>query len=95
LRDSYPKLSAKGEVVAISFEDRFTQQRFKEELRLPFPLLADPGYRAIDTYAGREPNRIFSNPAAYIIDTQGKVRFTYLGKNPSDRPPVDLLLKNF
>ncbi len=95
MRDAFKKLEAKGEVVAISFEDAITQKRFADELHLPYPLLADPTYQAIDRYGGREQNNTYSKPAAFIVDQDGKVRFTYIGKNASDRPPVDLLLESF
>ncbi|MBM3266301.1 MAG: redoxin domain-containing protein [Candidatus Sericytochromatia bacterium] len=95
MRDAHPKIQARGETVAISYEDAITQKRFKDELHLPFPLLADPQYKAIDRYGGREKNNTYSKPAAFIVDKVGKIRFAYIGKDASDRPPVDLLLKSF
>jgi len=95
LRESFPKIDGKAAVVAISFEDAVTQKRSHEELQLPYPLLADPRYQAIDRYPGREPNKTYSNPAAFIIDKDGKVKWSYVGNGPSDRPPVDMIVSHF
>jgi len=95
LRDDWSKFQGKAEVAAVSFEDSFTQTRFKDQLKLPFPLLADPEYKAIDKYGGREPNKTYSNPSAFIVGTDGKVQWSYIGKNSGDRPPDAEILKHF
>lgn len=81
--------------MGISFEDIETQKRFQQELRLPYPLLADPQYRGIDKWGGREANNTYAKPAAFIVDEKGNVKWQYIGTSASDRPPIELILKNF
>lgn len=95
MRDNWNRLSGKAEVVGVSYEDIVTQKRFQEELRLPFPLLADPQYKAIDKWAGREPNNVYSRPSAFIVDPQGNLKWSYIGANAADRPPIDEIMKHF
>lgn len=95
MRDNWDKLHGKAEVVGISYEDIVTQKRFQAELRLPFPLLADPQYKGIDKWGGREANNVYSKPAAFIVDEKGNLKWSYIGTSAADRPPIDLILKNF
>ncbi len=95
MRDNWNKLSGKAEVVGVSFEDVETQKRFQQELRLPFQLLADPQYKSIDKWGGREANNTYAKPAAFIVDTKGRLKWSYIGASASDRPPIELILKNF
>jgi peroxiredoxin len=63
---------------------------------VPFPLLLDEGYKAVDQLGiraqglpGPFPD---AKPATYILDKQGKVVFAYVGTNTADRPSLKAVL---
>ena len=56
---------------------------------LPFPLVVDFGLKAVDLLGIRKD---LSKPATYILDSQGNVRFAYVGESLADRPSVKAIL---
>lgn len=56
---------------------------------LPFPLVVDFGLKAVDLLGIRKD---LSKPATYILDSQGGVRFAYVGESLADRPSVKAIL---
>jgi len=58
--------------------------------QVPFPLLLDVELKAVDALGIRKD---LSKPATYIFDTQGKLRFTYVGNSLADRPSVKALVE--
>lgn len=58
--------------------------------RLPFPVLLDRDFRAVDHLGIRAD---LAKPSTYIIDREGRVRFAYVGATRTDRPSVKALLK--
>ncbi|MBU6428180.1 MAG: redoxin domain-containing protein [Cyanobacteria bacterium REEB65] len=93
MRDYYPKIRAHADLMAISYEDPVTERQFKAKFHLPFPLLSDTSYRAIDEFGGREPNNTFAKPATWVINPAGILTWYYIGQNPADRPPIEMVLK--
>lgn len=55
----------------------------------PFPLVVDFGLKAVDLLGIRKD---LSKPATYILDSQGNVRFAYVGESLADRPSVKAIL---
>jgi peroxiredoxin len=92
-------------IVAVSGEEVEQGKDFMKKLNLPFILLSDSKFVGIDRYGVRDPNpheRLravgitqLSKPAAFVIDETGVVRYKYVGKNASDRPKNEDLLKVF
>ena len=84
-------------MVAVSSDDAAATARNIQQLELTYPVLSDPGLRGVDAYAVRhvdEPQgKQIPRPAAFIVDVNGIVRFTYVGENPRDRPSEDQLLE--
>lgn len=80
LRDDYDRFVAKGyAVVGISPDAPDKLARFREEYRLPFPLLSDPDHAVAAAYGawgtkknyGREYQGIIRS--TFVIDGSGKV----------------------
>ena len=94
LRDHYPAILKKAQLFAISYEDLDTETKLKTELKLPYPLLSDSKYQAIDQYCGREGNNTYSKPAAYVIAPDGTIKWSYVGITPNDRPTMEVLMAN-
>ncbi len=76
-REMHEEFQKNGaEIFGISSDDMGTHQRFREENKLPFTLLSDPGDRVRDLYgawgAGRSPGRV-----TYLIDKKGVIRMVF------------------
>lgn len=58
--------------------------------KIPFPLLLDVDFTAVDALGIRGS---LAKPSTYVLDREGNLRFGYVGRNDSDRPSVEALLK--
>lgn len=62
---------------------------------LGFPLLSDPGSETIDRYAIRDPayagteNDGLPHPAVFIVDREGRVRWSRIESDYRQRPSLD------
>jgi peroxiredoxin len=90
-------------IVGVSSEEVEKGKALLKKLSLPFILLSDTNLVGIDRYGVRDPDSHeklkavgvtrLSKPAAFVIDDMGVVRYKYVGKNASDRPKNEDLLK--
>ncbi len=55
----------------------------------PFPFVLDVGLKAVDILGIRKD---LSKPATFILDSEGAVRFAYVGESLADRPSVKAIL---
>lgn len=83
-RDQYAQVTAKGaQVVGISVDDRETLKRFKDENRLPYPLLADDG-KVAKQYGGTVAVLGLANRATFVVDRDGTVKEIVTGGDAID-----------
>lgn len=61
----------------------------KTTLDIPFPVLLDVELHAVDSLGIRDD---LSKPSTYILDSDGQIRFAYVGQAISDRPSIKALL---
>jgi peroxiredoxin len=90
-------------IVAVSGEGVQKGKELLKKLCLPFTLLSDPNFEAIDRYGVRNSDiseRMIKagitrlpKPSAFIIDKAGILRYKYIGKDAPDRPKNEDLLK--
>jgi len=90
-------------VVAVSGEVAEKGKDLLQKLHLPFVLLTDTSFEAIDRYGVRDTNvsemlrargiSQLAKPSAFVIDATGIVRYKYVGKNAPDRPKNEDLLR--
>ncbi|MGC3998249.1 MAG: peroxiredoxin [Anaeromyxobacter sp.] len=84
-RDRFAEVEKKGaQVVGISTDDVETQRRFRAELKLPYPLLADPEAKVVNAYVGTIPVVGRANRANVIIGQDGKVTGLVEGSDAID-----------
>lgn len=57
---------------------------------VPFPVLLDVELKAVDQLGIRKN---LSKPATYILDTQGRLRFGYVGQSLGDRPSITSIVR--
>ncbi len=74
-RDHFGEVEAKGaQVVGISVDSVETQKKFKEQYKLPYPLLADEGGKVAAQYSGKMPLVGFAKRANFVIGQDGLVK---------------------
>lgn len=73
-RDRYGDVSSKGaQVFGVSTDDVATQKRFKDELKLPYALLSDPGGKVAAQYGGTMAVVGLASRSNFVIGQDGKV----------------------
>jgi peroxiredoxin Q/BCP len=78
-------VQARGaQVVGISVDDVATQKRFKEQHRLPFPLLSDDGGKVAKKYGGTVAVLGLANRATFVVDRDGTVKEIVTGNDAID-----------
>ena len=93
MRDSYETLTKNGAtIVAIAPDSVASLQKHLKTNTYPFPVLADPDGKAFDAYD--VTSRLLAlgqQPALFIVDSTGTVRFDAVGKSQWDLvSPADL-----
>ncbi len=105
----YGKFKAlQSEIIAVSTDTPKGAQKTHEKSRARFPILIDSDNEVINLYGVATKKRelkdvpalfhgkkagTYAMPAVFIIDTQGIIRYSYIGKSFTDRPDNGELLK--
>jgi peroxiredoxin len=88
---AYRELGA--QVLGISVDSPFVNQKFAEDCKAPFPILSDFNKEAIEAYGVLREDLIglkgVSNRAAFVIGKDGKVEYAWVTDNPHDMPPFE------
>lgn len=63
-----------------------------ERLKLTFPLLSDPDHNVIDAYDLLNAPQKIANPAVFVIDTKGIIRWAFFDEDYKIRPLNETLL---
>ena len=89
--DQYRRLDS--EVVGISVNSPFSQQAWKEQEDFDLPLLSDFNREVIEDYDVKRDELLglknVSNRAAFVIDEEGVVQFSWESEDPGQMPPID------
>lgn len=87
LRDHQKMFDEAGaQVLGISMDDRDTQKKFAESLKLTFPLLADTGGRTASAYGVK--GALWANRTTFVIDETGRITAIFKGKDAIDPAPT-------
>lgn len=70
--------------MGISTDTVETQKKFKEELKLPYPLLSDQGGAVAKQYGGTIPVVGLANRATYVVGKDGRVKEIITGSDAID-----------
>lgn len=88
---SYRELGA--QVLGISVDSPFVNQKFAEDCKAPFPILSDFNKEAVAAYGVLREDLIglkgVSNRAAFVVDKGGEVTYSWVTENPHDMPPFE------
>lgn len=78
-------MNEKGaQVVGISTDSVETQKKFKDQYKLPYPLLSDADGKVADQYGGRIPVVGLANRATYVIGADGIIKEIVAGNAAID-----------
>jgi peroxiredoxin len=92
---AYQKIGA--EVVGISVDSPYVNQKFAESCNAKFPILSDFNKEAAEAYGVLRADlgglKGVSERAAFVVDAGGKIRYTWLGENPGVMPPLQDIKK--
>ena len=60
-----------------------------------FQLLSDVDHKVIENYGVFNANEHdgIAYPSTFIVDKTGVIRYMYIGKVPTDRPPDDAIIE--
>ncbi len=73
-----------AQVVGISTDGVQDQKKFKDEYKLPYPLLSDADGKVADQYGGRIPVVGRANRATYVVGADGIVKEIVTGNAAVD-----------
>jgi peroxiredoxin len=94
LQNEYPQFQAlNAEILAVSIEDASSGQHLTELLDLQFPVIPDVEREAISLYGVYNLlGDSLATPSVFVIDTEGVIRWEYVGQSSADRPSNDVIL---
>ena len=108
LAKDYPEFQKRNtEIIAISTDTPEGARKTREKTRAPFPILIDENNKVIQLYKvvvekrelkdivalmHRKKAGAYAMPSVFIIDTDGVVRYSYIGKSYTDRLSNEKLL---
>jgi peroxiredoxin len=82
------------EILAISVEEPSIGQYVTELLDIAFPILSDPEHEVVDQYGVYNLlGDSVATPSVFVIDTEGIIRWTYVGQSSGDRPSDQMILE--
>jgi peroxiredoxin Q/BCP len=84
-RDKFTGVQEKGaQVIGISRDSVAEQKKFKEALKLPYRLLADPDGKVVEKYSGTMPVIGYASRANFVIGEDGVVKAVVEGSAAID-----------
>jgi len=94
LQSAYPQFREHGaEVLALAVQNLSGAQAMDEAVQADFPILADADHAVAAAYGVF--NLLGDNlaaPSTFIVDSQGRIAWSYVGTDVADRPsPSEIL----
>ena len=94
LQSAYPQFKEhKAEILAVAFQDNARAQTMAQAIGAGFPILADANHTVADAYG------VFNllgdgvaTPSVFVIDTGGRIVWSYVGQDANDRPSAKEVL---
>jgi len=96
LQRHYQEFQRRGaEVIALAVQDVANARRMVQVSGATFPILADPDHAVAEAYGVY--NRLgdgIAAPAVFVVDRQGRIVWSYVGRSAGDRPTAEEVLKH-
>lgn len=97
LREAYPAFQDAGaEVVALAVSPLSSvEQGVQQVIEPPYPLLADPDHEVAEAFNVYDLlDNGYAAPSTFVIDTDGRIVWSYVGESRTDRPSANVILSN-
>ena len=95
LQKNYQEFTARQvEIVALSRDENTDVVAMKNEVNAGFPILSDPDAAIMKLYGVY--NLLgdgIAAPSVFIVDHEGNMRTSYIGKSAGDRPTAESILQ--
>jgi peroxiredoxin Q/BCP len=94
LQKSYGEFRSRGaELWAIAVQDVVRAQQMTKLVQAEYPILADVNHSVADEYGVFNLlNDGVATPSIFVIDPVGRIAWSYVGRNTTDRPsPSEIL----
>jgi peroxiredoxin len=83
-----------AEILAISVEDLSMAEHVSKLLDLAYPVLSDTEHKVVNQYGVYNLlGDSLATPSVFIIDTEGVIRWVYVGQSSGDRPSNEMILE--
>jgi peroxiredoxin len=95
LAEDYDKIKQAGaDLVAISVDDQSYAWSMGQTTGAKFQILSDSEKKTIISYGilNAAEHGGIAHPSIFIVDKEGRIRFMYVGKDPTDRPSDETIL---
>ena len=96
MAEDYDKFKAAGaDLVAISTDAQNYAWSMSQTTGARYQILSDSDHSVIASYGVLNPRERggIAHPSAFLVDKEGVIRYAYVGKNPTDRPPDQILIE--
>ena len=86
-----------ADVVGISVDSPFVNQKWGEEMGAPFPILSDFNKEAVSAYGVLQDELIglrgVARRSVFVVDGDGRVAYAWVAENPGILPPFDEIVE--
>lgn len=79
--------------MGISADTKEESLKFAKKLKIPFPLLSDPGMHVMSAYGVGDAKRDIAVPAVFMVNRDGTVIWRYIGESIVDTSTAKDLLE--
>ena len=82
-----------AEIIAISADAPVDGVKVATELKLTYPVVSDNSRNYIRQYDVLHPQEGIARPSMFIINKAGRIVWSYVGQDASDRPEMETVLQ--
>ena len=88
MQSNYAQFTARrAEILALAYQDTARAQTMAQIIGASFPILSDPTHAVADAYGVFNLlNDGVDTPSVFIVDPAGRIVWSHIGKDASDRP---------
>lgn len=95
MAEDYDKIKQAGaDLLAISVDDQSYAWSMAQTTGARFQILSDVEKKTITDYGivNAAEHGGIAHPSIFILDKEGRIRYMYVGKDASDRPPDETII---
>ncbi len=95
LQRNYSRFEEAGaEIIALAVANVSSVDKVRKAIGITYPMLADPQHRMAEAYGVYDLlGDGLAAPSVFVIDTDGRIVWQYIGRNSTDRPKVAQILE--